>query len=99
MDLKEELLAGEVDSLEDAVGPDDLQQRICELEAKIAEITKQIAALKSRFPFTEQALLSNPTAIAERRADLDRQIENLQESKKALNALLETLRGGGCPNG
>ena len=97
-DMAEEVLAGRRASVETMDPLEVLQQRIVQLEGKIAEIKNRISQKQMSFPFTERELLANPVAVTERRAALDQQLAEVQARIDEVARLVQTLRQGGATN-
>ena len=97
-DMAEEVLAGQRASVETMDPLEVLQQRIVQLEGKIAEIKNRISQKQMSFPFTERELLANPVAVTERRAALDQQLAEVQARIDEVARLVQTLRQGGATN-
>ena len=97
-DMAEEILAGQRASVETMDPLEVLQQRIVQLEGKIAEIKNRISQKQMSFPFTERELLANPVAVTERRATLDQQLAEVQARIVEVARLVQTLRQGGATN-
>ena len=97
-DMAEEVLAGQRASVETMDPLEVLQQRIVQLEGKIAEIKNRISQKQMSFPFTERELLANPVAVTEHRAALDQQLAEVQARIDEVARLVQTLRQGGATN-
>lgn len=97
-DMAEEVLAGQRASVETMDPLEVLQQRIVQLEGKIAEIKNRISQKQMSFPFTVRELLANPVAVTERRAALDQQLAEVQARIDEVARLVQTLRQGGATN-
>jgi len=97
-DMAEEVLAGQRASVETMDPLEVLQQRIVQLEGKIAEIKNRISQKQMSFPFTERELLANPVAVTERRAALDQQLAEVQARIDEVARLVQTLRQEGATN-
>ena len=100
-DLTDEMMEGKSD-FSQKMGEcqsGDLCRRIREMEEKIKSVSLRIGELKSHFPFTEEKLLSDPDAVSDRRAALDRRIEELKIQKEELGRRVALLRQEGRANG
>lgn len=90
-DMADELLGGTIDYVEKIETLTILTQEFEKITKKITDLEKQIAETRKRVPFSYEDILSNPSAVRQKRKELDEQISLCKEHINSLKAIRKTF--------
>lgn len=90
-DLVDEVLKGNAEHNTPLNSLEKLQAQIEQLEDKISALDKKRSELKTKPPYCYEKLLEDPSAVMEKREELDKQIADVETNCEQLQKILDLL--------